>query len=103
MQERFQLRVLDGYSDGRYPEAVVCLCCVGRGPLLALATSSDQIGLVRFGHSVVDLEVLWRAYFFQRDYSSAGSRRLLGGMKLASFVVVQCHAMPAVIKYVRSA
>jgi hypothetical protein len=76
----------------------VCLWCVGRGLLPALATSSDQIGLVRFGHSVVGLEVPWRAYFFQRDHSSAGPRRLLGGMKLVNFAVVQCHVIPAVIK-----
>jgi hypothetical protein len=92
--------VLDRYSDRRCPEAVVCLCCVGRGPLPALATSSDQIDLVRFGHSVAGLKVPWRAWFFQRDRSSAGL--ILGGVKLVCFVVVQYHAMPAVIKYVRS-
>jgi len=32
-----------------------------------------------------------------------GPRRLLGEVKLVNFAVVQYHAMPAVIKYVRSA
>jgi hypothetical protein len=76
----------------------VCLCCVERGPLPAIVTSSDQIGLVRLGHLVAGLEVPWRAYFFQRDHSNAGPKRLLGGVELVYSVVVQYHAMPAVIK-----